>query len=90
MDVFDDLELVKRYRFSREGITTIRTLLSQILSIVQRLIFALAFQQVLTALQYYATGTFQYVVWDPLQVSQQTASIPCSARQEKDFPAESS
>ena len=30
-------------------------------------------QQVLVALQYYATGTFQYVVGDPSQMSPQTS-----------------
>jgi hypothetical protein len=84
MDIFDDAELVKRYRFSREGIMMITDIVTPDIEHPTRKNFALLpSQQVLIALQYYATGTFQYVVGDPLQVSQRTAH---RARQEKDFP----
>ena len=74
LDHYDDAELVKRYRFSREGIMTITDIVAADVQHPTRRNYALLpYQQVLIALQYYATGTFQYVAGDPLQVSQQTA-----------------
>ena len=74
LDIFDDAELVKRYRLSREGIMATTDIVAPDIEHPSRRYFALLpSQQVLIALQYYATGTFQYVVGDPLQVSQQTS-----------------
>ena len=74
IDIFDDAELVKRYRFSREGIMRITDIVKNDIEHPTRRNHALLpSQQVLIALQYYTTGTFQYVVGDPLQVSPQTA-----------------
>ncbi|XP_064635765.1 putative nuclease HARBI1 [Lineus longissimus] len=74
LDIFGDAELVKRCRFSREGIMLITDIVAPDIEHPTRRNFALLpSQQVLIALQYYATGTFQYVVGDPLPVSPQTA-----------------
>lgn len=74
IDIFTDDELIKRYRFSREGIMFITDLLAPEIDHPTRRNHALLpYQQVLIALQYYATGTFQMVVGDPIQVSQPTS-----------------
>ena len=74
LDIFDDAELVKRYRLSREGIMAVTDIVAPDIEHLRRRNFALLpqSQQVLIALQYYATGTFQFV-GDPLQVSQQNS-----------------
>jgi hypothetical protein len=75
IDVFDDDELYKRYRFTREGIMQITDLVRlDIEHDTARSHALVPCQQVLIALQYYATGTFHMVVGDPLQVNQSTAN----------------
>ena len=62
LDHYDDAELVKRYRFSREGIMTITDIVAADVQHPTRRNYALLpYQQVLIALQYYATGT--YIMW---------------------------
>ena len=74
MEIFSDSHLRDRYRFSRAGILYITNLIApEIEHATRRNCALLPYQQVLIALQYYATGTFHYVVGDPLQVSQSTA-----------------
>ena len=78
LDTFNVAELVKRNRCSRVGITHIAVIVALDIQRETRRNFALLpYQQVLLALQYYASGTFQVIVGDPLHVSQPTA---CSAK----------
>lgn len=74
LDIFTDEELVQRYRFSRAGIMYIADIITESIEHKTRRNQALLpYQQVVIALQYYATGTFQLVVGDALQVTQPTA-----------------
>ena len=74
LDIYNDEDLRKRYRFSREGILMITDIIAADIEHPTRRNCALPpYQQVLIALQYYATGTFHMVAGDPLQISQPTA-----------------
>ena len=69
LDIFNDSELLQRYRFSRRGIMFLTEILTNDLEYSTRRNFALLpCMQILIALQFYATGTFQAVCGDPLQV----------------------
>ena len=74
LEVFDDAALRKRERFSRQGIMNIIDLIAPDIEHPTKRNYALLpYQQVLIALQYYATGAFHMVVRDLLQVRQSTA-----------------
>lgn len=75
LDFFDDDKVYERYRFTREGIMHITDIVApDIEHDTVRNHALLPYQQVLIALQYYATGTFHNVVGDPLQVHRSTAN----------------
>ncbi|CAC5402133.1 HARBI1 [Mytilus coruscus] len=75
LDVYDDFELIRRYRMPREAILNIVDILTDDLEPkTMRSHSVLASLQVLTALRYYATGSFQQVVGDLVGLSQPTIS----------------
>ncbi|KAG1704728.1 putative nuclease HARBI1 [Nymphon striatum] len=74
IDIFNDDDLVRRYRFSLKGIMFITDLIvPEIEHPTRRNHALLPYQQVVMALKYYATKTFQMVVSDPIQISQPTS-----------------
>ncbi|KAG1714526.1 Rho GTPase-activating protein 21 [Nymphon striatum] len=69
IDIFNDNDLVRRYKFPREDTMFITDLIAPEIEQPTRHVL-LPYQQVVIALQCYATGTFQMVVGDPLQTPQ--------------------
>ncbi len=68
---YDNEEFIKRYRFTKQTTQDIIELISdQLQSDTQRNKAIPPFLQVLTALQFYATGTFQQTVGDTINLSQ--------------------
>ncbi|XP_071177464.1 putative nuclease HARBI1 [Mytilus edulis] len=75
LDVYDDFDLIRRYRMHREAILNIVDMLTDDLEPkTMRSHSVPASLQVLTALRYYATGSFQQVVGDLVGLSQPTIS----------------
>jgi len=74
LDVYNDDEMYKRYRFSRDGIRFICDLIGEdIRRPTMRSNALLPVHAVCIALQYFATGTFQMVVGDAIRVEQSAA-----------------
>ena len=73
LDCYDDLELVQRFRFSRSSISKITELISDRLNFTQRSQAVLPHLQVCVALQFFASGTFQIICGDGVNVSQSSA-----------------
>lgn len=74
IDIYNDKELYERYRFDRPSILHITDLLSNVLNTTRRSKGLLPVQQIMITLRYYATGTFQLVCGDDIQVDKSTAS----------------
>ena len=73
LDCYDDLELVRRFRFSRASISQITELIANYLNFTERS-YASPHLQVCEALQFFASGTFQIICGDGINVSQASAS----------------
>ena len=73
-DCYDDLELVRRFRFSRVSISRITELIANYLNFTERSYAASPHLQVCVALQFFASGTFQIICGDGINVSQASAS----------------
>ena len=63
LDCCDDLELVRRFRFSRASIAQITEFIANYLNFTERSYAASSHLQVCVALQFFASGTFQ-IIWD--------------------------
>ena len=74
LDCYDDLELVRRFRFSRVSISQITELIANYLNFTERSYAASPHLQVCVALQFFASGTFQIICGDGINVSQASAS----------------
>ena len=74
LDCYDDLELVRRFRFSRVSISQITELIANYLNFTERYYAAPPRLQVCVALQFFASGTFQVICGDGINVSQAFAS----------------
>ena len=74
LDCYDDLELVRRFRFSRVSISQITELIANYLSFTERSYAASPHLQICVALQFFASGTFQIICGDGINVSQASAS----------------
>ena len=74
LDCYDDLELVQRFRFSRSAISRITELITHRLNVTDRSHAAPPHLQVCVALQFFASGTFQIICGDGVNVSQSSAS----------------
>ena len=74
LDCYDDLELVRRFRFSRVSISQIIELIANYLNFTERSYAASPHLQVCVALQFFASGTFQIICGDGINVSQASAS----------------
>lgn len=65
LDIYDDQDLIRRYRMPRQGIFNLVDILHDDLQPPTARSYSIpATLQVLTALRYYATGSFQQVVGD--------------------------
>ena len=73
-DEFDDVELYKKFRFRREDIITIIAEIADDIEHVNRQGSLPTLLQVLTALRFYATGSFQDVCGEMIGIHQSTAS----------------
>lgn len=73
LDSLNDQEIYERYRFSREVIFWLTSLLADDLNSTKRSMALLPVQQILIALRYFATGTFQIVCGDCIGCKKQTA-----------------
>ena len=73
-DEFDDVELYKKFRFRREDIITITAEIADDIEHVNRQGSLPTLLQVLTALRFYATGSFQDVCGEMIGIHQSTAS----------------
>lgn len=72
---FDDGELIRRYRFDSAGIEFLCNILRAELEYPSRRSRAISVEtQVLTTLRYLASGSFQQVIGDTLNISQPSAS----------------
>ena len=74
LDCYDDLELVRRFRFSRVSISQITELIASSLNFSERSYAASPHLQVCVALQFFASGSFQIICGDGINVSQASAS----------------
>ena len=74
LDCYDDLELVRRFRFSRVSISLITKLIAHYLNLIERSYAASPHLQVCVALQFFASGTFQIICGDGINVSQASSS----------------
>ena len=74
IDRFDDLGLVRSFRFSRDSISQITELIASYLNFTERSYTAPPHLQVCVALQFFASGTFQIICGDGMNVSQASAS----------------
>ena len=74
LDCYDDLELVQRLRFSRSAISRVTELITHRLNVTDRSHAAPTHLQVCVALQFFASGTFQIICGDGVDVSQSSAS----------------
>ena len=63
-DCYDDLELVRRFRFSRASISQITEQIANYLNFTERSYAAPPHLQVCAALQFFASGTFQIISGD--------------------------
>ena len=61
LDCYDDLELVRRFRFSRSSISRITELIAPRLKLTKRSHTAPPHLQVCVALQFFSSGTFQII-----------------------------
>lgn len=75
LELLNEKQLYERYRFDRESIYTLTSLLAEDLNCCRRNCALLPVHQVLIALRYYATGTFQIVCGDIVGVSKTTAHV---------------
>ncbi|KAI6655718.1 Nuclease [Oopsacas minuta] len=73
-DCYDDMELVRRFRFSRVSISKITELIANYLNFTERSCAASPHLQVCVALQFFASGTFQIICGDGINASQASAS----------------
>ncbi|XP_064646160.1 putative nuclease HARBI1 [Lineus longissimus] len=74
-DVYDDVDLIKRYRMPRPVLMQVVDLLHEdVAHPTSRSHAVPASLQVLSAIRYYATGTFQLVDGDTVNLSQPTIS----------------
>ncbi|KAI6653960.1 Nuclease HARBI1 [Oopsacas minuta] len=74
LDCYDDMELVRRFRFSRVSISKITELVTNYLNFTERSYAASPHLQVCVALRFFASGTFQIICGDGINVSQASAS----------------
>ena len=74
LDSYDDIELIRRFRFSKSAILKITELVGNHLNSTDRSHAAPPHIQVCVALQFFASGTFQLICGDGVQVSQSSAS----------------
>ena len=75
LDKYDDLELYQRFRFGRADINNIVALLREDLEFGYNRKGSLSPElQVLIALRFYATGTFQNMIGDTVNVDKSTIS----------------
>ena len=74
LDCYDDLELVQRFRFTRSSISRITELIAHRLNFTDRSHAAPPHLQVCVALQFFASGTFQIICGDGVNVSQSSVS----------------
>ena len=76
LDEYDDTEIRKRYRLSRELIQELYDLIGRELEPRTRRNKAIpAINQICCALRYYATGTFQSVIGDSLGIHRSSVSL---------------
>ena len=75
LDAFDDVDLYNRYRFDQESkMWNVDLLQAQIEHVTRRNHALSPTLQVLAALRFYATGSFQSVLGDTIQVHKSTVS----------------
>ncbi|CAC5403276.1 HARBI1 [Mytilus coruscus] len=75
LDLYDDLELVKRFRFDRQTILQIADLLQEDLESSTLRNHAIPpVMKVLIALRFYASGSFQNIIADTFNIDQSTFS----------------
>lgn len=71
---FDDVEFTKRFRFSKNAVMYLESVLKNDLEPIDFRGYPLStVQQIMIALRYYATGSFQIVLGDLAGISQSTA-----------------
>ena len=75
LELYNDLELVQRFRFSRSAILRITEFIFDRLNSTDRSHAAHPHVQVCVALQFFASGTFQIICGDGVHVSQPSACI---------------
>lgn len=74
LDYYDDKEVLRRFRFTKNGINYLTTLLNEKLSASDNRGYPLTVtQQILITLRYFATGSFQIVTGDLIGIYQTTA-----------------
>ena len=73
LEFYNDLELVKHFRFSRSAILRIREFIFDRLNSTDRSHAAHPHVQVCVALQFFSSGTFQIICGDGVHVSQPSA-----------------
>ena len=73
LDLYDDLELVQHFHFSRSAILKITELIQDYLNCTKRSHAAHPHVQVCVALQFFAPGTFQIICGDGGHASQPSA-----------------
>lgn len=78
LDFLSDVELYERFRFDRQSIYFLTDLLKDELNSTNRNRSLLPTQQLLIALRYYATGTFQIVCGDTVHVEKSSANMAIS------------
>ena len=79
LDVYDDIELFERFRFGRIDILRIVEEIRADLSFGYRRKGYLSPElQVLTALRFFASGSFQIVVGDTIRAQKSTVSFVCT------------
>ncbi|KAI6648709.1 Nuclease HARBI1 [Oopsacas minuta] len=74
VNCYDDMELVRRFRFSRVSISKITELIANYLNFTERSYPASPHLLVCMALLFFASGTFQIICANGINISQASAS----------------
>jgi len=75
LNEYEDDEFYARFRFTKETVLYLLEVVKSDLTVVShKIIYITPLHQLLVALRYYATGSFQVVVGDSLEVSQSSCS----------------